>query len=346
MTLKDNSVGVIGAGAFGTALAIVLADAGFKVDLWARSEDVRISVNEARENSIYLKGVAIPDAIQATDDLEKAVHGKCMVLGVTPSHAIRSVFGEAKDFIDRDTLIVCGSKGIEEGSLATVDQMLAETLPDLPRAHIMVLSGPSFAAELARQLPTAVTVAGSDETRARQVQQMLMRPYFRVYTSPDVMGVGMGGAIKNVIAIGAGIAEGLKLGYNARTGLVTRGLRELTRLAVARGALPITMSGLSGLGDLVLTCTGDLSRNRSLGIQLGQNRTLTEIMAGTRTVAEGVKTAKSAMQLAEKYEVEAPICQEVYKVLYDEKDPAVGLNDLMTRPPRSEHEFDPFSGLS
>jgi len=346
MTLKEQSVGVIGAGAFGTSLAIVLADAGFKVDLWARSEDVRISINEQRENSIYLRGVRVPESIRATDDLERTVRDKCMVLGVTPSHAIRQVFGEAREFMDRETLVVCGSKGIEEGSLATVDQMLAESLPDLPRAHIMVLSGPSFAAEVARKLPTAVTVAGSDETRARQVQQMLMRPYFRVYTSPDVVGVGMGGAIKNVIAIGAGIAEGLDLGYNARTGLVTRGLRELTRLAVARGALPITMSGLSGLGDLVLTCTGDLSRNRSLGVELGKNRTLKEIMAGNRTVAEGVKTARSVVQLAEKYEVEAPICQEVYNVIYNEKDPTEGLHDLMTRPPRSEHEFDPFSGVS
>ncbi|MBR59473.1 MAG: glycerol-3-phosphate dehydrogenase [Myxococcales bacterium] len=340
MKTEGLPVGVVGAGSFGTTLAILLANAGCDVSLWGRSEDVVRTINEERENPLYLPDVRLPDNISATTDLEQSVAKKRIILGVTPSHVIREIFGTAAPFIDPQTIVVCASKGIEQSSLATVDQMLMETLPAVAPEHILVLSGPSFAVELARNVPTAVTLAGPDEQTARQVQSVLMQPHFRVYTSPDVVGVAVGGAIKNVIAIAVGIADGLNLGHNTRAGLITRGIRELTRLAVARGAHPITLSGLSGLGDLVLTCTGDLSRNRQLGLELGRGRTVQEIVDGMRMVAEGVKTSRSVIQMAEQYDVDAPICQEVYNVIYRDKPADEGARDLMHRPPRSEHEFD------
>lgn len=344
--MTDTTVGsapraaVIGAGSFGTALAQVLADGGVGVHLWGRSGDVLRQIASERENRVYLPGVRLSGHLVPTDDLALAVSDKDLIIAATPSHGIRAVFAPVAGKIGQRTPVVCASKGIEAGTLATVDRMLAETLPGVPAENIMVLSGPSFAVELARRQPTAVTVAGPDEERARAVQAMLVRPYLRVYTSPDVTGVAMGGAIKNVMAIAAGMAEGLGIGHNARAALITRGLRELTRLAVARGGLPLTLSGLSGMGDLVLTCTGDLSRNRRLGLELGMGRTLEEILDGARMVAEGVRTTRSAVELADRYGVDAPICREVYAVLYEHKRPAVGLRDLMMRPPRSEHEFE------
>ncbi len=340
MKTEGLPVGVVGAGSFGTTLAVLLAKAGCDVTLWGRSEDIVGTINQQRENPVYLPGVALPDNITATTDLEQSVKEKSIILGVTPSHVIREIFGAAAAYIDPQSIVVCASKGIEQSSLATVDQMLIETLPEIPAEHILVLSGPSFAVELAQNVPTAVTLAGPDEQTAKRVQTVLMQPHFRVYTSPDVVGVAVGGAIKNVIAIAVGIADGLGLGHNTRAGLITRGIRELTRLAVARGAHPITLSGLSGLGDLVLTCTGDLSRNRQLGLELGRGRTVQEIVGGMRMVAEGVKTSRSVMQMADEYNVDAPICQEVYNVIYRDKPVNEGAKDLMHRPPRSEHEFD------
>jgi len=330
----------VGAGSFGTTLALLAADAGCDVTLWARSRDIVDSIQNERENKIYLPGCPIPDNIQATSSLKDATQGQQIILAVTPSHVIREIFGQAKDYIASDTLVVCGSKGVEAETLATVDQMLLETLPQLSVEQVLVLSGPSFAKEVAKQIPTAVSLAGPNEEIARQVQDVLMKPYFRIYTTPDVKGVALGGSIKNVIAIAVGIADGMGLGHNTRAGVITRGLRELTRLAVARGANPMTLAGLSGMGDLVLTCTGDLSRNRQLGIRLGKGHKLEDIQSGTRMVAEGVRTAKSIHQLAQKEGLDAPISAEVYNVLYEQKPVSDGLYDLMHRPPRSEHEFE------
>ncbi len=340
MSQKDVRVGVVGAGSFGTTLAILAADAGCDVTLWGHSRDVVESIQKKRENQVYLPGAPIPENIRATSSLQEATQGKQIILAVTPSHVIREIFGQAREFIASDALVVCGSKGVEAQTLATVDQMLLETLPQLRKEQVLVLSGPSFAKEVAKQIPTAVSLAGPNEEIARQVQDVLMKPYFRIYTTPDVKGVALGGSIKNVIAIAVGIADGMGLGHNTRAAVITRGLRELTRLAVARGANPMTLAGLSGMGDLVLTCTGDLSRNRQLGLRLGKGEKLEDIQAGTRMVAEGVRTARSVHQLAQKEGLDAPISAEVYRVLYEQKPVTDGLYDLMHRPPRSEHEFE------
>lgn len=332
-------MGVIGTGSFGTALAILLAENGCEVQLWGRSPEVVADIKENRENSVYLPGLTIPDNVYPTTDLAQTCVHKQLIVGVTPSHVIREIFSRARPSISPDSYIVCASKGIEQNTLDTVDQILIETLPEVSTDRIMVLSGPSFAKELAAKIPTLVTLAGPDEHHAREVQEVFMRPFFRVYTSPDVVGVALGGSIKNVMAIAVGMADGLGLGNNTRAGLLTRGLRELTRLAVSRGAHPLTLSGLSGLGDLVLTCTGDLSRNRNLGLALGRGETLDQILSQTRMVAEGVRSAASVIQLAKEKDVDAPICWEVYRVLYEGKDPATAAHDLMHRPPRSEHEF-------
>jgi len=336
-------VGVIGAGSFGTALAILLAENGCEVHLWGRSDEIISSLSNDRENAVYLPGLTVPPNVYPTTSLETACAGSKVIVGVTPSHVIREIFGRARVHIDKDSFIVCASKGIEQETLDTVDQILCETLPEIDPERVMVLSGPSFAKELAQKIPTAVSLAGPNEHYAKEIQEVFMRPFFRVYTSPDVVGVALGGSIKNVMAIAVGMADGLGLGHNTRAGLLTRGLRELTRLAVSRGAHPLTLSGLSGLGDLVLTCTGDLSRNRSLGIDLGRGQSLQEILSKTRMVAEGVRTAASVVQLARQNDVDAPICWEVYRVLYEGKDPKQGAHDLMNRPPRSEHEFAPDS---
>jgi glycerol-3-phosphate dehydrogenase (NAD(P)+) len=332
-------VAVVGAGAFGTALATVLVDSGCVVDLWVWEEDVCRSITEERENTAYLPGVVLPAEVRPKQNLAEVVAGKRLIVAATPSHVMRDVFGHARPFIDKRAYVVCASKGIEAETLATVDVMLAETLPQLPRSHVMVLSGPSFAAEVARRHPTAVSLAGPDETLAREAQGVLMQPWFRVYTTPDVPGVALGGSIKNVLAIAAGASDGLGFGHNTRAAIITRGLRELTRLAVARGASPMTLAGLSGMGDLVLTCTGELSRNRSLGFALGRGEKLPDLLSGRRTVAEGVRTTRSVMQLAEREGIDAPISREVHAILYEDKPVKEAMHDLMHRPPRSEHEF-------
>jgi len=339
MDPRGLPVAVVGAGAFGTALATVLAESGCIVDLWVWEEDVCRAIEEERENKVYLPGVVLPAEVRPIRDLAEVVSGKRFIVAATPSHVLREVFGRARPHVDERAFVVCGSKGIEAETLATVDLMLSETLPQLPREHIMVLSGPSFAAEVARRLPTAVTLAGPNEALAREAQAVMMQPYFRVYTSPDVAGVALGGSIKNVLAIAAGGADGLGLGHNTRAALITRGLRELTRLAVARGASPMTLAGLSGMGDLVLTCTGELSRNRTLGFELGRGRKLTELLSGRRTVAEGVRTTRSVVQLAGRESIDAPISREVHAILYEDKPVREAMHDLMHRPPRSEHEF-------
>ncbi len=308
---------VIGGGAWGTALANVLAQKDHAVSVWARDADVARALTERHENPKYLPGVTLADAVTGTTDLERALHGSELVLFVSPSHVTRALIGQAAPYLPPHVPICCASKGIENESLMTMSEVFEDVLPPERHPYVSFLSGPSFALEVARGMPTAVVVAARWERIAKQVQKAFSIPMFRVYTSPDVIGVEMGGALKNVIAIAAGAADGLGFGHNARSGLITRGLSEIARLATRRGANPLTLSGLAGMGDLVLTCTGELSRNRQVGIKLGQGQRIEDILAGMTQVAEGVKTAKSAHELARKLGVEMHITDAVYATLYE-----------------------------
>ncbi|MBZ4414947.1 NAD(P)H-dependent glycerol-3-phosphate dehydrogenase [Myxococcus sp. RHSTA-1-4] len=327
---------VIGAGSFGTALANVLAVNCEEVRLWAREPSVVEAINTAHENTTYLKGIPISERVRATSSLEEALAGAEMVVLATPSHATREVVAKAKPYLPRHVPIVTVAKGIENETLLTMTELLEDCLPEEFHPYIAVLSGPSFAKELARRMPTVVTIASHWDKVALRVQKALQTETFRSYTSTDVVGVQYGGALKNVIAIAAGMADGLGMGHNARAAIITRGLAEITRLAVRKGANPLTLSGLSGMGDLVLTCTGELSRNRHVGVELGKGRKLPDILAEMKEVAEGVKTARSARDLEIKTGVELPICHQVYLIAYEGKSAKSAVVDLMTRQPKSE----------
>jgi glycerol-3-phosphate dehydrogenase (NAD(P)+) len=266
-----------------------------------------------------------------TQSLGETVSNKRLVICAVPSHVVREVFSRAMDDLAQTTMILCGTKGLEEGSLKTMGELFVDLLGAGRKKNLAFLSGPTFALEVARMLPAAVTVAAADESIAKSIQQILSTQNFRVYTSADVIGVQIGGVVKNVIAIAAGISDGLSLGHNARAALITRGLAEMTRLAVRMKADPVTLAGLPGLGDLILTCTGDLSRNRAVGLQIARGRSLHEITASTRTVAEGVRNTRSLYALAERLGVDMPIVGQMYQVLYAGKEPADAVRDLMLR---------------
>ncbi len=321
---------VIGGGSWGTALARVLCDKG-PVTLWARSKEVVEGINRDHKNPRYQSEIELPAHLSATNTLAEALDGAELVCVVVPSHAMRSVMGEAAEHLTPGVPIVSASKGIENQTLKTMEEVLTDVLPRALWADLAYLSGPSFARETLLEMATAVTIAARFMPVAEAVQEAFSTAYFRCYTTEDVTGVELGGALKNVVAIASGVAHGLGLGHNSRAGLLTRGLAEISRLAVARGANPLTLSGLAGMGDLVLTCTGSLSRNRSVGVKLGQGETLDEILAGMNQVAEGVRTARSAYNLARREGVEMPITTEVYRVLYEGKSPAKGVADLMGR---------------
>ncbi|MBN9687961.1 NAD(P)-dependent glycerol-3-phosphate dehydrogenase [Corallococcus interemptor] len=327
---------VIGAGSFGTALANVLAVNCDEVRLWGREPSTVEAINTRHENDTYLKGIPLSERVRATTDLEEALAGSEMVVLATPSHATREVLARAKAFLPKSVPLVTVSKGIENGTLLTMTELLEDCLPEEFHPYVAVLSGPSFAKELARRMPTVVTIASHWDKVAQRCQKALQTDTFRSYTSTDVVGVQYGGALKNVIAIAAGMADGLGMGHNARAAIITRGLAEITRLAVRKGANPLTLSGLSGMGDLVLTCTGELSRNRHVGMELGKGRKLPDILAEMKEVAEGVKTAKSARDLSLKTGVELPICEQVYLIAYEGKNAKMAVVDLMTRQPKSE----------
>jgi glycerol-3-phosphate dehydrogenase (NAD(P)+) len=331
-----NQVGVIGAGGWGTALAKVLAEKEEQVTLWSHGADSFREISERRENAIYLPGIAVPGNIEVTRSLDEAVGGKFLVICAVPSHAVREVFFQAASKIAPETMLLCGTKGLEEGSLKTMAELLVDVFGAERKARLAFLSGPTFANEVARGLPAAVTVAAHDPAVAKCIQEILSAPNFRVYTSPDVIGVQMGGVVKNVIAIAAGISDGLRLGQNARAALITRGLAEMTRLAVRMGADPVTLAGLPGLGDLILTCTGDLSRNRAVGLQIAAGKSLQEIINSTRAVAEGVRNTRSLHALAARLGVEMPIAEQMYQVLYEAKKPAEAVRELMQRALKSE----------
>lgn len=327
---------VIGAGSWGTALALLLARKGLSTRLWAHhSMDVDDLVRR-RENVTFLPGHEFPDTLTPTGDLAFALRDAELVVLVAPSHTVRAVLGDARGFLPADVPIVSASKGIENDTLLLMSEVLEEVLPAERHRWLSFLSGPSFAREVAVETPTAVTVAGRDAAVVAQVQDAFTTPYFRVYTSDDVVGVELGGALKNVMAIGAGLVDGLGYGHNTRAALITRGIAEMSRLALRRGAHPLTLGGLAGMGDLVLTCTGELSRNRTVGVRLGRGEKLGAILAEMKMVAEGIRTAKSAFDLAQREHVEMPIAEQVYRILYEDKDPKVAVTELMGRPPKAE----------
>jgi len=331
-----EKIAVIGAGSWGTTLANLLAKKGHQVTLWAYEPELVLEMREQRENSLFLPGILLSEALSFTNELAEAYAGCTMVLCVVPSQLVRRVMGNSLPFLPPEAIIVSASKGIEVDTLATVSDIYREILPAGQYARFVALSGPSFAREVAQEMPTAVTAACQSEEVARRVQEAFNTSYFRVYRNNDVVGVELGGAIKNVIAIAAGISDGLGFGSNTRAALITRGLAEMTRLGVALGAQPATFAGLAGMGDLVLTCTGDLSRNRSVGLQIGQGRRLSEILGEMRMVAEGVKTTESTYNLARKLGVEMPIVEKMYQMLYEDKPAREAVLELMSRNLKAE----------
>ena len=334
---EEEKITVIGAGSWGTALALLLGQKGMSVTLWGHRPEHVNQLAAERENRRYLPGYPFPDNLTMTADLDAAVRDCPLVVMVVPSHGFRAVFHQLKDRLMEGAIVVSATKGIENSSLLTMIGVMQEELAANPSGiRLAVLSGPSFAKEVAAEKPTAVTAASKDLAVAQRVQQVFFTERFRVYASTDVIGVELGGPLKNVVAIAAGISDGLGFGTNARAALITRGLAEITRLAVKMGANPLTMSGLAGLGDLVLTCTGDLSRNRSVGLKLGEGMTLETILAEMNMVAEGVKTTKSVVDLARKMKVEMPILEQVYAVLYEGKTCSEAVQDLMGRDQKEE----------
>jgi len=342
MQLNENKmkIGVVGAGSWGTALANLLALKGFKIDLWVFEKEVKDQIETSRENAIFLPGVSLSNHIRPSNDIDEVVGGKDLVLVVVPSHVMRETAGKMRKHISTETVIVSASKGIENKTHLTMSGVLKDILHDIPEDFFAVLSGPSFAREVVKKIPTVVAVASKDQKVAGMVQRVFAAPYFRVYTNNDMIGVELGGAVKNVIAIASGIIEGLGLGLNTRAALITRGLTEIRRLGLKLGANPRTFAGIAGVGDLVLTCTGDVSRNHTVGKKIGEGMKLTEILSEMRMVAEGVKTAKSVYNLSRKLGVEMPISHEVYHILYDDISPKEAVNRLMTRDLKQELDED------
>jgi glycerol-3-phosphate dehydrogenase (NAD(P)+) len=332
------NIGVIGAGSWGTTLADLLAKKGFPVTLWVYESDLAERMAKTRINDLYLNGLTLSPNLAFTNELSEAVIDRQLLLLVSPSQVMRQVLKQFQPYLDKSCLLVSAAKGIENNSLQLMSEVLEEVLGIEVKNRCAFLSGPSFAKEVAEEQPTAVTVAADDLAVAYRVQEIFSTDYFRVYTNQDVVGVEMGGALKNVIALAAGVSDGLGFNNNARAALITRGLVEIGRLGMAKGAVESTFSGLAGMGDLVLTCTGDLSRNRSVGMELGRGRKLDEILNQMHMVAEGVKTTLSAYQLANKLGVKMPITEQMYQILYEDKDPKLAVADLMRRALTSEDE--------
>jgi glycerol-3-phosphate dehydrogenase (NAD(P)+) len=334
------SVGVVGGGSWGTALANLLAVKGYAVDWWVFEQDLFQQVRETRENTIFLPGIQLSENLRPTNDLVQAVAGKDLVLVVVPSHVMRAVTRQLDGHLEPQTILVSASKGIENETLLTISGIISQTLPGIGEGRFAVLSGPSFAREVAQGLPTVVTVASKASDCAQKVQHVFATPRFRVYTHDDVLGVELGGSVKNVIAIAAGIVDGMGLGLNTRAALITRGLTEIRRLGLAMGARPRTFTGLAGIGDLVLTCTGDLSRNHTVGKKIGQGMKLNDVLGEMRMVAEGVKTARSVYSLSLRLGVEMPISHAIYRILHEDLSPRDALYQLMTRDLKSELDED------
>ncbi len=332
-----KKVSIIGAGSFGTALAVVLGHGGFPVTLWAREEQVVREINKTRKNPSYIKDVVLPDSVRASETIGETVKDADIVLFATPTHAIRNVANEVKPHLTGKEIIVTVSKGIEKDTLMTPSQILVEVLDGVTlEDQIGVLSGPSHAEEVSKFKPTTVVAAAYSKRVARIIQETFMTPMFRVYLNQDIIGVEIGAALKNIMAIAAGIVDGAELGDNAKAALITRGLHEMKRMGAAMGASQDTFSGLTGMGDLIVTCTSEHSRNRYVGYNIGKVKKLDEIIEGMKMVAEGVKTADSVNQWAEKNNVEMPITKAVHRVLFEDMDSADALYELMTRNPKEE----------
>lgn len=336
MTGSDVKMGIVGGGSWGTALAIHCANVGMEVTLWVYEEDLAQRMAQTRENDIYLPGVSLPASIRVTSSFEECLAGTRMVMSVVPSHVARHVWKEAHAYLPVDATLINATKGIEESTFLTASGVLAESIGGDVAQRMVTISGPTFAREIAEGLPAAAVIAGRNMEHTQTVQLALNSSTFRLYTNPDPIGVEIAASLKNVMAIAVGICDGLQLGYNARAALITRGLAELARLGIALGADPLTFQGLAGVGDLVLTCTGDLSRNRTLGLRLGRGEDLADITASTPMVAEGVKTTRSAMGLARREGVEMPITAEIYDVLYHSRNTGEALKTLMNRSPKRE----------
>jgi len=337
-----SEIAVIGAGAWGTALSIVAARRGnHRVRLWAHEPEVRESISTKRENTLFLPGLPVPANVSVTNDLSEALKDARIVISVMPSNHCRRLFEAMRPWLQPEMFFVTATKGLEEGSHLRMTEVISQVLLSSGvRPRLGALSGPSFAKEVARGDPTAVTIASPDEDLAHTVQQELSDPRFRLYTNDDVVGVELGGSLKNVIAIAAGVCDGVGLGHNSIAALVTRGLAEITRLCVACGGQRETMAGLAGLGDLVLTCTGGLSRNRSVGVELGRGRKLADIIAGMHgMVAEGVLTTNAAVGLSKARGVEMPISEKMHAILHEDKSPSEAIHELMTRSAKSETEL-------
>jgi glycerol-3-phosphate dehydrogenase (NAD(P)+) len=325
---------VLGAGSWGTAIAAHLGSIGHDVTLWGRDPDLIDAIRTTRVNPTYLPGVALPALIHPTTDLATALEGVRHVIVAVPSHGLRAVVRQAAPYLTPGAVMVSATKGLETGTLASMSRVILDETSG--RHPVVVLSGPSFAAEVARRLPTALVAASIDAGAVQSVQARFRGPTFRLYGSDDVVGVEIGGALKNIIAIAAGVVESLGLGHNARSALITRGLAEISRVACALGGRRETLAGLSGLGDLVLTCTGSLSRNRHVGLELGRGRSLDEILSGMRMVAEGVRTTEAALLLGEQHGVELPIAGQIADVLAGRRTPQAAVEELMLRPQRGE----------
>ncbi len=327
---------VIGAGSWGTALAMVAARNHHIVRLWAREEEVAAGINRERRNPFYLSDFNLPENIYATTSIQAALEDCDFVLLVVPSHAMREVVARMSDYLNSEAIIVSATKGVENITLMRMEEVITDVLRDKAEPRFVALSGPSFAREVAKGDPTAIVAASRDARWSQTIQRELSSSVFRIYTNDDVVGVELGGAVKNVVAIASGVVRGLGLGTNAVAAIITRGLAEMTRLAQAQGARVETMAGLAGLGDLVLTCTGELSRNRHVGVELGKGRRLDEIVGEMREVAEGVKTTRAIYELGRRLNVDMPITASIYALLYENKPAIDAANELMGRPLRRE----------
>ena len=329
---------VVGAGSWGTALAHLLNGNGHRVRLWSYEEELVHSIQESGENRSYLPGVAFPPEIRVSSRLDEVVSGAELIVSVSPAQFVDRVMRDAAPDVDPGALVVSASKGIEIQTLRRMDEVLGEILPPQAAKRLVVLSGPSFASEVARGQPTAIVAASRSAEARLEVQRVFRSPTFRVYTNPDVVGVGLGGALKNVIALAAGLCAGLDFGHNTQAALITRGLAEITRLGVAMGAKTSTFYGLAGIGDLILTCTGELSRNRTVGTRLGRGETLETILSEMKSVVEAVRTTPAAHALAKRFDVEMPIVSQVNAILEEGKAPLDAVRELMLRDPRSESD--------
>jgi glycerol-3-phosphate dehydrogenase (NAD(P)+) len=332
-----KKISIIGAGSFGTAIAVVLGHSGYSITIWARETEVVDGINQKGFNPEYISDVELPKSVSASYTIEEALKESEMVVFATPSHALREVAGKAKDFLTGSEIIVSVAKGIEQDSLMTPSQILVDVLEGaVLEDQIGILTGPSHAEEVSKFKPTAITASAYSKRAARIIQETFMTPMFRVYLNYDILGAEIGGALKNIMAIAAGIIDGAELGDNAKAALMTRGLHEMKRMGCALGASQDTFSGLTGMGDLIVTCTSEHSRNRYVGYNIGRGKSLNEITSGMNMVAEGVKTAKSVTQWSRRNNVEMPITDAVYKVLFENMDPKDAVNELMTRNAKDE----------